>query len=365
MAETQRRVLRLWRDPKVGLCGVARFQQKLAQRGIAIHLAELKQILQGHAEHELFEPRSTRVLSKEKIGNTIVEEGVGTGWQADLVDMGNLARMNQGYAWILNVIDVFSRFVWAVPLKKKSAAEMDRGLKLVLQQAKRIPKRITTDLGKEFQNHKVRALFEQHGIEHFANGPDQKTTLSIVERFNRTLRNLCGRNFARIGRLNWVADLPALISNYNHSQHRGINAALADVWLGRTDAEHKVPTREQFLLSPGTHVRTLIKRQLFEKRAGSQQWSDAIYTVAYREGFRYRVKNSHGNLLDTRYRPSELKTATEIHRDTSGPDEAHRSAKKTRKLYRTRKRQNLDISQILRTRLRKRSRQSTQHKARK
>ncbi|KAJ8947356.1 hypothetical protein NQ318_002882 [Aromia moschata] len=43
--------------------------------------------------------------------------------QADLVQMIRYARVNRGYRYILVVINVFSKFVWTEPVKRKSAKE--------------------------------------------------------------------------------------------------------------------------------------------------------------------------------------------------------------------------------------------------
>ena len=45
-------------------------------------------------------------------------------WAADLVDMQYYARTNQGYKYILMVIDVFSKYGWAIPLKTKKGIEV-------------------------------------------------------------------------------------------------------------------------------------------------------------------------------------------------------------------------------------------------
>ena len=45
-------------------------------------------------------------------------------WQADLVDMSRLKKVNDGTTFILTVIDVFSNLAWCVPLKNKSAASL-------------------------------------------------------------------------------------------------------------------------------------------------------------------------------------------------------------------------------------------------
>ena len=51
--------------------------------------------------------------------NRIYVGSIDTQWQADLVDMVNLKRENNGNRYILTVIDVFSKYAWFVPVKTK------------------------------------------------------------------------------------------------------------------------------------------------------------------------------------------------------------------------------------------------------
>ena len=45
-------------------------------------------------------------------------------WQADLVDMSKVKGVNDGMAFLLTMIDVFSKVAWCVPMKNKSAASL-------------------------------------------------------------------------------------------------------------------------------------------------------------------------------------------------------------------------------------------------
>ena len=40
-------------------------------------------------------------------------------WAADLIDMQAFAKDNNGIKYLLTVIDIFSKFVWIVPLNEK------------------------------------------------------------------------------------------------------------------------------------------------------------------------------------------------------------------------------------------------------
>ena len=103
--ELNERILNLWRDPTVGLTGVRRFREKLAQRGIEVRISRLRDILKSEPAHALFayNPRA-------RVWNTIVETGVGNGMQMDLMDMRKIATRNKNYYWILCIIDVYSRY---------------------------------------------------------------------------------------------------------------------------------------------------------------------------------------------------------------------------------------------------------------
>ena len=48
---------------------------------------------------------------------------------ADLVDMQYFARGNKGFRYILMIIDIFSKYGYAIPLKNKTAVEMVKAFK--------------------------------------------------------------------------------------------------------------------------------------------------------------------------------------------------------------------------------------------
>jgi len=52
----------------------------------------------------------------------VIVRGYDDLWQADIVEMHPYSRFNKGYHYILTVIDVLSKYAWAVPLKMKVEA---------------------------------------------------------------------------------------------------------------------------------------------------------------------------------------------------------------------------------------------------
>lgn len=301
-----RRAKHAWSDPKVGLTGLRRFQQKLQERNVSLSADQIKRLLRQQPEYALLAATSPQRRAQARRGNTIVESGVCTGLQMDLMDVSLLATRNQHYRWILTVIDVYSRYAWAVPVKRKTQENMCAAIDQVLKQAKRVPQRVTSDNGKEFLNAKVQDLLRSLKIKHYTTQVGDKHTTGIIERFNRTLRELMGRNFVRAGKLHWVHDLPSLLHNYNASMHSTIRERPIDVWTGKVRPRPRYFHREVFPYVPGQVVRLRLTRGIFEKKSGAQQWSSSIYTIVRREGFKYKVKNEQGEELKTKYRPIDL-----------------------------------------------------------
>ena len=64
----------------------------------------------------------------------IVTKGLNNLWDSDLMDISNLARHNNGITFIGIFIDVFSRYLYAVPMKKKSTKETLKAIKEALRQ---------------------------------------------------------------------------------------------------------------------------------------------------------------------------------------------------------------------------------------
>ena len=95
------------------------------------------------------------------------------------------SSFNRGY--ILTVIDVLSKYAWAVPLKSKGGSETANAIAEIVRESERCPKNLQTDMGKEFYNADVQNILKKHNVNHYSTYLTLKA--SVVERFNRTLKN--------------------------------------------------------------------------------------------------------------------------------------------------------------------------------
>ncbi len=82
----------------------------------------------------------------------MIVSGIDDTWQIDLVDMKKFGNKKKGNHYILTVIDVFSKFAWAIPVHWKSGDFTNNAFKSILRKSKRKPKSIQFDKGTEFLN---------------------------------------------------------------------------------------------------------------------------------------------------------------------------------------------------------------------
>ena len=66
-------------------------------------------------------------------------------WSIDLVEMIPFENENNGYKYILNCIDIYSRYVWTRALKNKTGAETTKAFESIIKEAKNHPEYIWSD----------------------------------------------------------------------------------------------------------------------------------------------------------------------------------------------------------------------------
>ena len=152
--------------------------------------------------------------------------GIDDTWQADLVDMQLYSRENKGFRYLLTVIDVFSKFAWGIPVKSKSGADITAAMMSILTQG-RVPKNLQVDQGSEFYNSNFKPLMRKNKINLYSSYSNLKA--SIIERFNRTLKNWMWKKFSLRGNYKWLDILPDLMKKYNGRIHRSIGMRPQDV----------------------------------------------------------------------------------------------------------------------------------------
>ena len=160
--------------------------------------------------------------------NRVIVGGIDKAWEADLVIMDSLSKENNGYKYILTVIDVLSKYAWVEPLKTKSGENLVKASEKILKKGRK-PERLHSDKGTEFTNKLFQSFLKQKKITFFTTYNETKA--SIVERFNRTLKGKMWKYFTANNALKYIDVLQKLVRSYNHSRHRSIGMRPMDVNL--------------------------------------------------------------------------------------------------------------------------------------
>ena len=93
------------------------------------------------------------------------------------------------------IIDVYSKYGWAVPIKFKSAAAVKNALEPIFKTV--TSKKIWANKGTEFYNQKVKKLLTKHDIQIYSTKNEEKC--SVIERWNRTIKTQLWKYFTANG----------------------------------------------------------------------------------------------------------------------------------------------------------------------
>ena len=251
--------------------------KRLAQSA-QIHPLKVRKWLKQQWTYTLHQP-----VKKSFPTRKYMARGLHHQWQADLVEMQHFSHANAGHRYMLCVIDIFSRYAFARPLKSKTGPDVADALESIFKESGITPRLLQTDQGLEFYNRHVRQVLNQYNVELFSVYTDKKA--AIVERFNRTLKSRMYRAFTHQGNYRWLEMLPKLIESYNHSYHRSIKTMPAnvnkmnevDLWNSQySDLTPGVASKSK--LKVGDRVRLIKEKGVFAK-GYLQNWTDEEFII--------------------------------------------------------------------------------------
>ena len=186
-----------------------------------------KQQQQQLLAKEVFSPQITKFRRERIIPLYKVET-----WSADLIDKSSLSKYNNNYKFILTVIDIFTKYAWAIPLKNKSGLSITIGFKIALSEnpqggsESRKPEKLWVDRGSELSNKTIKSLLKEYERKLYSTYSDLKAV--FIERFKRTLLHIINKPVFINGDGNWVKLLNDAVITYNNNTHSTINMTPVD-----------------------------------------------------------------------------------------------------------------------------------------
>lgn len=218
----------------------------------------------------------------------VIMIGIDNLWQADLAEMGNHASENKGFKFILLVMDTFSKFGWAEPIKNKTGEEVTKAFQKILNKG-RAPKNLQTDNGKEFYNKHFQSLMKKYDVNHYS-------TFSIIkagqaERLVRTIKEKLYKRFSLHGSYKWYNMLDDVILEYNSSKHRTIKMQPNKVTTKSVEEKllntvyNHIKITEKSKLKVGDVVRISKYKHIFDK-GYIPSWTSELFHIS-------KVKNTY------------------------------------------------------------------------
>ena len=257
-----------------------------------------------------------RPIRKKFQRRKVVAKQVDDIWTSDLLEMRAFSKQNKGYNYLLMVIDVFSKYGWIIPIKRKTGEEVSRELENLFKSSKRTPSRFWTDKGREYYNGNVNALLKKHNIIHYSTENEEKS--SVAERWNRTVKRIIWKYFTANSTRKYIDILPALVERYNNTYHRSIKCTPKEALdpekythvnralYGKTKSLAREP---QFHI--GEKVRISRKKFFFEK-GFTENWSDEVFTIIEVKDTKpptYIIKDDDNEIIQGSFYEAELQLA--------------------------------------------------------
>lgn len=250
----------------------------------------------------------------------VLSYGIGDLLQCDLIDLSKFAKYNKGVKYLLTAIDVFSKYGYAIPLKNKNAVSLLAAFKSLFKKLGVVKvKHVNTDKGKEFFNSALRKFFVRKGVNHYATHSEYKA--SVVERFNRTLKNKLYRIFTYRNSFKYLDILNSVLQSYNNSVHSSTGYPPSQVKpqdqgiIFERLYGYRPMVRHDFRV--GDRVRISKAKKVF-RRGYLPNWTEEVFEVYKcfsKNPPTFLLQDLKGNVLKGRFYAHELQKVYKTSKD--------------------------------------------------
>ena len=228
-------------------------------------------------------------------------------WAIDLIDVSNYNHIqaNKNYNFIFSCLDLFSRYVWLVPLKFKTAGGVRDAFDTILTRNRhawdnaavqsRAPRCVFSDNGTEFAGEFGQYLTAL-GTSRVFNS--SYVPVAPIENANRQVRELMRAEFIKYRSLDWLThlqEIPASMNSSYSAELKGTPLEITQDYFERNDElingliERKRATSDakfarhygQDALQVGDHVRVRLASLISALRAREKNGTQKLNIVRY------------------------------------------------------------------------------------
>ena len=203
--------------------GISQFYHIVCSKYLNIKRREVGDFLKRQKNYQL--SRNTNHIINKPILATAPNER----WCIDLIDMQRYETQNKNYRYILTCIDYFSRYTWAVAIKKKESVDVSEALEQICTKAGVFPHIIQKDNGGEFQG-ETNAFMERHNIKWINTLSYSPQSNGLIENFNNQMRKMLREIMIRHNSLVWYNQIDLCCSIKNRQKNSTTKKRPMDVW---------------------------------------------------------------------------------------------------------------------------------------
>ena len=237
----------------------------------------------------------------------------------DLVDMSQYSKINKGYKYIFTNIDVFSKIAYGFPLKSKKIQDVKPCFEKIFKNNK--PKFIWSDKEPAFLSKEMQKFFKDNNVKIYHTNSHLKSV--VIERFNRSLRELMMKHFTKNNNTVWYNILPKLIKMYNNRYHNTIK--MKPIQVNKSNEKYikeNIYTYNKTNKNPKFKINDLVRislkrRDLFDKPSANIKWSEElfkIHSIKKSNVITYKIKDLNDEIIEGIFYERELQKS----KNTSG-----------------------------------------------
>ena len=195
--------------------------------------------------------------------------------------MVKYSRMNKGYKYVFTNIDIFSKYAWSFPIKSKKISDIKPCFQKIFKE--RELKFIWSDKESSFFNKEMLKFFEDSYIKIYYTNSNLKAV--VIERFNRSLRELMMKEFVKNNNTIWYNILPKLIKIHNNRFHNTIKDIPININksneknIKNTIYEYNITNKiPKFKINDIVRI-SLKRRELFDTASDNIKWSEELFKI--------------------------------------------------------------------------------------
>lgn len=254
---------------------------------------DVKEFLASKATYTIFAPN--RVKFKRNAFEFGVE-AIGDLMEMDHANISTEYWRASGIKYVFLFQDIFSRYVWAIPVKTRETKETVSAMEKVFQEC--IPTKIYCDKATEYTSSDMLKFTQKLGIHMYFTNSSVKAP--HIERLIRTMRTFTQRYLHAHNSYNIIPAVKHWVRQYNDSVHTTTKVKPIDVmtsfdgrkrcWLNQFLYNKGKIRKDRYDLKIGDFVRLNRERALFEKESEYGGWSHAVYKIIRVKKNQHRTK---------------------------------------------------------------------------